>query len=95
MVLYHFVFWALYPLPRMMKKGFGEAGKYIGINVALSVGFILISPAAFIPVHASMPMWFTMFMVFSYLHITMSFALSTAHPAWITRWVQPRALRPA
>nr|CAA9213311.1 putative membrane protein [uncultured Armatimonadetes bacterium] len=93
-VFYHFVFWALFPLPRMAAQGRGPALTYVALNVAATAFFLLLSPLALLPVHLSAGQWDAQFRFWSYLHITLSFALSTAHPAWITRWFQSRPAAP-
>ncbi|MGH7197784.1 MAG: hypothetical protein ACREH5_03485, partial [Candidatus Omnitrophota bacterium] len=42
------------------------------------------------PVRFSEFIFTKLFMMLSYLHITLSFALSDAQPAWVTRWFKPQ-----
>jgi|GEM_PF-2482423 len=87
-VLYHCVFWGVYPLQKMARQGAGEVGRYLGQN-AVSIGAaFLVSPLAFVAVHFSDANWDAFFRFSSWLHIMMAFGLSTAHPAWITRLFQ-------
>lgn len=88
-VLYHFVFWALYPLPKMIERGTAPALKYVGLNILLSAGFFLLSPASPLVMLFSDAQWFGQFRFWSYFHIATAFALSTAFPDWITRWFKP------
>ena len=88
-VLYHFVFWALYPLPKMLERGTNPAVRYVGLNVLLSAGFLLLSPVSPLVTVFSDAQWFAQFRFWSYFHIATAFALSTAFPDWITRWFKP------
>ena len=88
-VLYHFVFWALYPVPKMVARGASPALRYVGLNVLLSAGFMLLSPASPLVRAFSDAQWIDQFRFWSYFHIATAFALSTAFPGWITRWFKP------
>ena len=92
-VLYHCVFWGVYPLQKMARQGAGEVWRYLGQNAVTMGAAFLVSPLAFMAVHFSDANWDAFFRVSSWLHIMTAFGLSTAHPAWITRLFQtaPRA----
>lgn len=88
-VLYHFVFWALYPLPKMFERGPRPALTYLGLNVALTTAFFLVSPSSPAARLFNPAQWEDQFRFWSYFHIATAFALSTAFPVWITRWFRP------
>jgi hypothetical protein len=87
-VMYHFVLWALYPVNAFVRRpetAVPAMLKYLAITAGLLVLFIWTATPHIRP---GSPVW-TLFFVFSYLHITTAFALSDAFPSWITIWFQP------
>ena len=87
-VMYHFVLWALYPVNGFVRRP--EAAwpamlKYLSVTAVLLVAFIWTATPHIRP---GSPVW-TLFFVFSYLHITTAFAFSDAFPSWITAWFKP------
>lgn len=90
-VFYHFVFWGLYPLGRMLQRGDGRAGiRYVAMTAAALAVFVFLSPIGPSAYNAPVRLYYEQFLLWSYLHITLSFALSSAHPRWITTWFAPR-----
>lgn len=83
-VFYHFVLWTLLPLPMMKRKGEGALQQYLMLTAAgllLYFGIlIVVAPNQFSDMLAFM---LSQFYLWSYIHITASMALSTAHPRWI------------
>jgi len=91
-VCYHFIFWILYPLRRLTGSGLGRAlGVYLILTMASIGVFLLISPLGPLTLRVPVRSFVDQFILWSYVHITLSFALSAAHPDWITRWFRPRA----
>ena len=89
--LYHFVFWGIYPLSQMASRSRTEMWRYIALNIGATAAGIAISPIGFLPFHFGMPLWIAQFRFVSFVHIFSSFAISRAHPQWITRWFETRA----
>jgi len=89
-VCYHFIFWILYPLRRLTGSG-PALGVYMILTVASIAVFLLISPLGPLTLRVPVRSFVDQFILWSYVHITLSFALSAAHPDWITRWFRPRA----
>jgi hypothetical protein len=90
-VLYHCTFWGVYPLQKMARQGGGEVARYAGLNIAALFAGFLISPLSFLHAFRLSDMhWDAVFRLSSIIHIMMAFGLSTAHPAWITKWFQGR-----
>jgi hypothetical protein len=85
-VLYHFIFWSLYPIEKFKKLGDGALWRYAAISVVMVTGFVLFSPVGAAGGTVSENLYYQQFIFWSYAHITLSFVLSDAHPAWITRW---------
>ncbi|HWB58508.1 MAG TPA: hypothetical protein VG733_03410 [Chthoniobacteraceae bacterium] len=86
-VLYHCIFWGVYPLQKMARQKSGETGRYIGLNIAAVLIAFVFSPRSFVhPLRIPGVGWDALFRFASTTHILMSLGLSTAHPAWITRW---------
>lgn len=95
-VFYHFVIWGLLPLQHQLATGrIRQALSYVAISVAVFVPFYLVSPLG-PPAYQVMYMHYAeQFFFWSYFHITISFALSRAHPGWINHWFAPRSGRQA
>ncbi len=91
LLCYHFVFWAIYPLFKLKKSGFGALRSYtilsIGIAFLIFLSFIsmakgdLAHVARVLILHGTQPLLF-----FGYLHIGLSFALSKDNPIFIRRF---------
>jgi hypothetical protein len=95
-VCYHFVFWWFYPATKLAAKGSGAVRGYLIQTATLIVVSFLLSPAGLIgdyPFRNSM--FLKQFILWSHIHITSSFFLSTAHPTWITRWFIQHSARAA
>jgi hypothetical protein len=100
-VFYHFALWAVLPAQRIYRRGGAPAvAGYVTLSAAAFAAAFSLSPIG--PTAARLPGgWFTeQFLLWSYLHITLSVALSDAHPSWAVRLFraapgQPAALAPA
>lgn len=92
-VLYHFIFWSLYPIDKFYRQGHGELTRYLVVSVVLLGIFLLFSPMGVSDRAASEYYYYEQFIFWSFVHITLSFFLSDGHPMWITRWfrVRPKA----
>jgi hypothetical protein len=91
-ICYHVVFWCFIPLPNLLKAGADKARNYIVLNIGLTVLFIALSPIGFVNYPLKGSFFFSQFILWSFLHISTSFALSRSQPAWITRWFAGRSL---
>ena len=96
-IFVHLVWWFLYPLPRFFGAGRVRApaqlGRYLGLTFAITFGFFIFTPAARI-FDVGFPPWALLSILTGNIHITLSFALSAANPAWIRLLFQPRASEP-
>jgi hypothetical protein len=90
LVLYHFILWALLPLEKMRVRGIPHFAEYVGLQVLVTAAFVALSPIGLHWTRANPVSFAQQFILWSYIHITASFALSRAHPDWIIRWFQPR-----
>ena len=89
-VLYHVVFWSLFPLPKISAAGKAHLGWYLGLSAACVAAFVAISPIG--PVFTSryaVSIFQRQFILWTYIHITSSFLLSNAHPEWIVNLFRP------
>jgi len=97
-VLYHFVFWFAYPVERLIAAR-KSVRNYAVAAVGIAALLIVFSPIGVIPyAPGTKPYmaYLSLFYISSHIHITLSFALSTAQPAWIVRFFAPsRAVIPA
>ncbi|MFA6064104.1 MAG: hypothetical protein WC736_16055 [Gallionella sp.] len=88
-VLYHFLLWAINPLAGFVKRGKQALLTYVVLSIVLIGGFLSLS-AVGMGDDRFMKYYEWQFIFWSYIHITASFILSDAQPAWITSWFQPR-----
>jgi hypothetical protein len=92
-VCYHFVFWWFYPAVKLAAKSRVAVFSYAALTALLVAISFLLSPAGLIgdyPFRDSL--YLQQFFLWSHIHITSSFFLSAAHPAWIRRWFTQREL---
>jgi hypothetical protein len=89
-VCYHFVFWVLYPMGKIRAQGSGELTRYLGWTAGLTAFFFLLSPVGLLRHSPIAALFYPQFILWSYIHITISYALSSSHPEWITRWFKPQ-----
>lgn len=91
---YHFVFWVGYPA--LARRDAGAAlPRYLLAMAAATAGFVLLSPLALVTPHFGADTYAELFVVLSYVHITLSFALSDANPGFVRAWFRRRAAAPA
>jgi hypothetical protein len=86
-VCYHFVFWWFYPAVKLAAKSRTAIYAYVMQTATLAAVSFLLSPAGLVgdyPFRNSL--YLKQFILWSHIHITSSFFLSAAHPAWIRRW---------
>jgi len=91
--LYHFVYWALYPLPGILKKGTRSVAIYGGLHALLLP--IIWALSAQGPFSLSDRVLAIIFPLLGFTHISMSFALSLAQPSWVTNIFRTRPRTPA
>jgi hypothetical protein len=88
-VLYHFVIWTLLPIPAMKARGEGHLQQYLLLTAAgLALYFGAITVVAPTQFSATLTVVLSQFYLWSYIHITASMALSSAHPQWLVRLFQ-------
>jgi hypothetical protein len=85
-VLYHVLFWGFMPVRQMLQRGDGSAARYGLLNAALVGIQLFISPVG--PIGGLMTFWYQEFYLGAYVHISLSFALSSANPGFLIRWLQ-------
>lgn len=86
-LIYHFFFWAAYPVPRMRAQR--RLGSYSFATVGLFAACLLFTPLG--------PHWgglnedqlSYLTRLTAFFHFLSSIALSHAHPAWLKRWFYP------
>ncbi len=84
-VLYHFVVWSILPVQQIRRRGPYSLAGYVAASVLMTVAFLALSPIGPDAIRIN-PVRFTdLFLLGSYAHITLSFALSDAHPDWMIR----------
>ena len=92
-VLYHFILWAVVPIERIRQRGEGALTQYLTLSVATVALFLLLSPLGPSSTRIGRHLFVEQFLFWSYLHITLSFALSDAHPTWAVRFFRGAAVR--
>jgi hypothetical protein len=92
LVCYHFVFWALVPLLRARQSGTRWLMVYSALAIGSTILFLVLSPMKPIdvPFNFSGREFNEQFQFWSYVHITLAFATSSAFPFWIRRWFEQR-----
>jgi hypothetical protein len=80
-IVYHVVFWGLYPIPRFIQTR--RLGSFVAWHAVILPALWWWSPSG--PMPASTWLWDRLFIFSGYLHISISFALSSAQPAWLNR----------
>ncbi len=86
-ICYHVIFWTLYPLLRMVgQRQVGPTIGYLVLTGIVVAGFLAISPIGVYELKVRPDLFYSQFILWSWIHITLAFATSTAHPRWITRW---------
>ncbi len=80
--LYHFLFWEAYPLPKILRSGPAAVSTFVGWHLLFIPIAFLLTPTS--PVAQQLGLQGT-FVFFAYIHIAMSFGLSTTQPTWLNR----------
>ena len=89
-VAYHFIFWVFFPLWKFSRSDKTvQARRYIVLTIWLTLAFIVIAVLGSRYSDAVIDHYMTVFIALSYLHITLAFATSTAHPDWLIHWFRP------
>lgn len=80
-ILYHSIFWALYPSLGILKKGKIPFMRYVLLTIATTIFFLfLIEP------HLKTKDYFHLFIFTGTFHIYLSFALSSLNPQWLVNY---------
>jgi hypothetical protein len=90
-VLYHFVFWSLFPLPKMWTTAPRSIALYAGMTALLMAVFLSLSPIGPPDYRLAGLLFQEQFRLWSYIHITASFLLSNANPDWVIGLFRPAA----
>jgi hypothetical protein len=88
-VLYHFVFWSLFPLPKIWAAAPRSVAVYVGLTALLTALFLSLSPIGVPDYRLAGVLFQEQFKVWSYIHITLSFPLSNANPNWVISLFRP------
>lgn len=84
-VFYHFTLWALLPY---LRAGSPNAMRPLAFYTLLTLGSLAVityySPY-YVPISSRYHLFEDWFILLSYAHITLSFAISNANPAWLNR----------
>lgn len=87
--MYHFVFWALYPIPGMIKKGPSTVRTYAAWHIILLPAlWALFTHMQINPALRSIP---ALFGWLGFIHITTSLGLSDEQPQWIIKFFRTQA----
>jgi hypothetical protein len=89
MVLYHFVLWTVVPVPVLKRKGKEHLIQYALLSIAILAFFLAMTMGNFVSDFVKLTFWLGQFYIWSYIHITASFALSPAHPLWLVQLFRP------
>ncbi|MCZ6782390.1 MAG: hypothetical protein O7G30_03685 [Proteobacteria bacterium] len=82
---YHFIFWILYPIRAQGRAGGRALLGYLALTLGVTSVFVAFSPLAIFETHFAKATYKELFVGLSFLHITLSFAVSSANPGWIRK----------
>jgi|AGTN01.3.fsa_nt_gi hypothetical protein len=86
-VFYHVLFWFSYPSYCFWQQGkYRHLAVYLAQNAVLATALMLISPGLGLPFHLSPEQYGYLFLAGSIIHILTTLSLSTAQPAFLTRF---------
>ncbi|HIA51217.1 MAG TPA: hypothetical protein EYN91_03890 [Candidatus Melainabacteria bacterium] len=89
-IFYHVIFWLFYPSSKMIAaKQLKPLAIFLGANAAITILLMLLSPLSPLPIKLSGAQIIGIFTYGALFHIIMSFAMTSAQPAWITRIFHP------
>jgi hypothetical protein len=88
-VCYHFVFWWFYPASKLSQRSRGAVVQYAAWMVVLVGATFMLSPAVLPDYPFRNSTYLKQFLLWSHIHITSSYFLSSANPDWIRRWFAP------
>ena len=88
-VCYHFLFWMVYPLPKIVSQGHRELVRYVGLTALITGALLLLSPIGLVEYHFTDSLYLNQFLLWTYIHINTAFVLSDAHPKWIVLMFRP------
>lgn len=89
---YHFVSWCLIPLQMIARQGKKSVFNYLGVTLLVTGGIFFLTPIGLDSLAFSKEFMGFQFVLWSFIHITISFGLSKAHPQWITKWFTPQEI---
>ena len=92
-VLFHFVLWAVLPVDRIRHRRASALAEYVALSAATIGAFLLLSPLGPWHTPSGVTLFNEQFLLWSYLHISLSFALSNAHPRWAIHFFRGAAVR--
>jgi len=95
LVGYHFLFWILHPLSKILKKGAfektsWETAKFLGWTVGLTGLFLVVSPIGLPTFRMPERLFAMLFILLSNLHISLTWGLSDAQPEWLIQFFRPK-----
>lgn len=89
---FHFAFWMVFPAWSKRNAGWPALRPYLLQMSLLTALFVLVSPLDLVAPHFSTRDYRFLFLLLSYVHITLSFAVSDANPDWVRGVFEPRPL---
>ncbi|MBC7998745.1 MAG: hypothetical protein IAF58_12425, partial [Leptolyngbya sp.] len=87
-VLYHITLWGIYPMTKMWKSPKAVIS-YVFYNVLGFMTMLHLSPLSAWPYHFTFLQMLDQFKFWSFVHIFTAISISSAHPDWIIRLLQP------
>jgi len=95
-IIYHAVFWMFYPLKGLSQAGKNQMFKYVGITLVVTLAFIILAVKPMLSGRAGFNFWWNIFVIWGYVHILQSIALSTSNPLPLVRLFEthPKASTP-
>lgn len=89
-ILYHSIFWSIYPALGILKKNLSEFAKYLILTSGLTLSFVF-----FVEPFLSRTFYLSSFIFVGSFHIYLSFALSSLNPLWVVKFFNGEPPQPA
>jgi hypothetical protein len=86
---YHFFYWTFFPIRKMISGPRFNLAGYAALTLGSLLVFYVLSPFGHFRSPEAIKVFSEQFILWGYVHITLSFAMSLAQPSWINQMFRP------